>query len=259
MRRLLLATAILAIASGVAFAGPNEGVILSIQGNAQGVETEGYPCVAIALPAECEDMVTGATPDATGISWYLAVVVSPAENTPNFNTVVFGLEAYEPYADGFIAFTGPCVAGALEVSTANWPLGGEGTAVSWAPDCLYGYMEPVYFFGTYNYGGVIPLGAHPVSPSVVVDCTADPASDAFVGFGQIEGTNPDCPGGPDPEPAACCFGATCVMLLQTECADQQGVWYGPEVCGADNYPCPQDPPETPTLDTTWGSIKNIYR
>jgi hypothetical protein len=258
MRRLLLAMAILAITAGVAFAGPNAGVVLSVQGNALGVETEGAPCTAIALPATCEELVTGATADVSGISWYLAVVVSPAANTPNFNTVVFGMGAYDSYADGYVSFFGPCVAGALEVSTAGWPGAGTGTAVSWAPDCLYGYMEPVYFFGTYNYGGTIPLGAHPVQPTSVVDCSADPQEDLLEGLGAIEGANPTCPGGVEPEPGACCFGPTCVMLLETECAGQAGVWYGGE-CGPDNEPCPQDPDPTPTQETTWGSIKNIYR
>jgi hypothetical protein len=252
MRRLLLAMAILAITAGVAFAGPNAGVILSVQGNALGVETEGDVCGAIALPATCEELVTGATPDLGGISWYLAVVVSPAANTPNFNTVVFGLDTFN-MADNYISYTGACVTGALEISTAGWPGPGEGTAVSWAPGCLYGYMEPVYYFGTYNYGGMIPLGVHPVQGGVVVDCSADPQEDPFEGFGVMEGANPTCPGS-GPEPGACCFGPSCVMLLEVDCIAQGGDWYG-GTCEPDN-PCPT---ETPTNETTWGSIKNIYR
>lgn len=258
MRRLLLAMALLAVTAGMAFAGPNAGVVLSVQGNVDGVETNGVPCDAIALPATCEELVPNATADVNGVNWYLVVVVSDPANTPNFNTVVFGLGAYDPYADGYIGFYGPCVPGALEITTGGWPLGGEGTAVSWAPDCLTGYMEPVYFFGVYPYGGSIPLGVHPVQGGSVVDCSADPQTDDFVGFGGMEGVNPECPGGTQPEPGACCFGPDCVLLLETECADQGGDWYGDPECGPDNEPCPQEPP-TPTQETTWGSIKNIYR
>lgn len=256
MRRLLLAIALLAVTAGMAFAGPNAGVVLSVQGNVDGVETEGAPCTAIALPATCEELVPNATADLNGVNWYLVVVASDPANTPNFNTVTFGLGAYDPYSDGYIGFFGPCVPGALEVSTGGWPLGGEGTAVSWAPDCLYGLLEPVYFFGVYSYGGTIPLGLHPTQGGSVVDCSADPQTDDFAGFGGMEGTNPTCPGGTQPEPGACCFGPTCVMLLETECAAQSGVWYGGD-CGPNNEPCPQEP--TPTQETTWGSIKNIYR
>jgi hypothetical protein len=256
MRRLLLAIAILAVTAGMAFAGPNAGVVLSVQGNVDGVETDGIPCTTIALPATCEELNASASPDLTDVYWYLAVVVSDPANTPNFNTVTFGLGAFS-MAESYVAVTGSCVAGALEVSTSGWPGPGEGTAVSWAPDCLYGYMEPVYFFGVYQYVlGPIPLGAHPVQGANVVDCSADPQTDDFVGLGVMEGTNPTCPGGTQPEPGACCFGPLCVMLLETECADQGGDWYGGD-CGPNNEPCPQEP--TPTQETTWGSIKNIYR
>lgn len=193
MRRLLLAMAILAVTAGIAFAGPNAGVVLSVQGNALGVETNGDVCAALALPATCEELVTGATPDAGGISWYVAVVVSPAANTPNFNTVVFGLGPFN-MGDNYISYTGACVPGALEVSSGGWPGPNEGTAVSWAPDCLNGHMESVYYFGTYNYyGGIIPLGDfHPTQPSVVVDCSADPQEDPFEGFGERR-CQPDMP------------------------------------------------------------------
>lgn len=258
MRRLLMATAILAIASGVAFAGPNAGVVLSVHGDQSGLSTGGLPC-EIQLPGTCEELNPVAVTDPEGYLTYLVVVVSPLGNTPNFNTVVFGMGAWTPYVDGFVGAYGSCVPGALAVPTdeENWPNGGEGMALSWAPGCLNGHLEPVYFFCNYAAyaGGVIPLGPHPTQPSGVVDCSADPAFDPFDGFGGLNGTNPDCPGEIE-EPGACCFGPTCVMCLEIDCVAQGGVWYGPDVCGADNWPCPQEP--TPTKETTWGSIKNIY-
>ncbi|MBU2690734.1 MAG: hypothetical protein KJ970_07375 [Candidatus Eisenbacteria bacterium] len=192
---------ILALTVGIVSAGPNEGVVLAVQGNVLGqqVDSHSSPC-DIDIPVDCEDMDTHAVP-YYGASWYLAVVVSPPENTPNFSTVVFGLGDFN-MAENYIAFTGSCVHGALEVTTAGWPGPGEGTAMSWAPDCLYGYMEPVYYFGTYNYNdGVIPLGVHPVQGGVVVNCSEDPEMDSFEGFGAMEGDNPACPFVPEPTPA----------------------------------------------------------
>ncbi|MBU1701087.1 MAG: hypothetical protein KJ970_12735 [Candidatus Eisenbacteria bacterium] len=199
MRVILYACLYLLLAASVAFAGPNAGVTLAIQGNVLGVETNGDPCGAIDIPEHCDDLNPSALPDSNGISWYLVVVVSPPGNTPNFNTVIFGLGVFN-MADNYIGYTGACVPGALEIHTSGWPGPGEGTAVSWSPDCLYGYMEPVYYFGTYNYGGVIPLGPHPVGPSGVVDCTSDPREDSIQGFGEIEGENPACPSDP-PDPS----------------------------------------------------------
>ena len=262
MRRLLLAMAILALASGVAFAGPNAGVILAVQGNVLGVDTLGDPCANIALPGTCEEMIPASSPDPGGlVDWFLAVVVSPLANTPNFNTVVFGLGAYDSGL-AYVGFFGPCVVGALEVTTTGWPGPGTGTAVSWSPDCLYGYMEPVYYFGIYIYGSAdVPLTDHPVQDSGVVDCSANPVTDLFGGYGAMgvggsAGSNPDCPG-VEPVPWACCFGPTCVMLTQDDCTDQGGdSWHDGVECGPNDEPCDG---ETPTQDTTWGSIKNIYR
>lgn len=260
MRRLLMVMAILALSSSAFAVGSNPGVLLSVQGDVLGVATidEASPCDLIEMPTTCEGLVTGATNTADDpLAFYLLVVVSPLENSPNFSTVTFGVGAWAGPA--YISATGWCHPTGTEITGTGWPGQGTGTSVSIAPDCWSGnYLQPVYYFGVYNYGAtpVIPLAPHPVQNSGVVDCSADPQEDLFEGYGELEGINPPCPGG-QPEPAACCFGPVCVMLLETECTDQGGDWYGPEVCGEFNYPCPQE--ETPTSETTWGSIKNIYR
>ncbi|MBU2690733.1 MAG: hypothetical protein KJ970_07370 [Candidatus Eisenbacteria bacterium] len=245
---------ILALTVGIVSAGPNQGVRLYVQGNVNGMNTSGHVCTDIPIPSTCEEIDSSAMPDSSGISWYLAVVLSSPVNTPNFNTVVFGLGPYDPHTDGDIIYCGPCIAGALEISTAGWPGPGEGTAMSWAPDCSYSYIEPIYYFGTYNYGGVIPLTAHPVQGGGVVDCSANPQEDSFEAYGEIGGDNPLC-WAPPPAPGACCFGPDCVLLLEWQCWEQSGVWYG-GACNPDGSPCPPDP--TPVQETTWGSIKVIY-
>ncbi|MBU1700694.1 MAG: hypothetical protein KJ970_07365 [Candidatus Eisenbacteria bacterium] len=260
MRGFCLVVMLLILTSGVAVAGPNAGVVLSVQGNVDGAATNGSPCTEIALPAACEDLIPSATDDVDGVSWYLVVVVSPPENTPNFNTVVFGLGDYTA-SNTYIGFYGPCVTGALEISTQDWPNPNQGTAVSWAPNCINGIMEPVYYFGVYAYSaGNIPLAVHPVQGGVVVDCSANPTTDDLEGFGVMgvggnAGSNPECPGGVQPEPGACCFGPDCVLLLETQCVEQAGDWYG-GACNPDGSPCPPDP--NPVQETTWGSIKVVY-
>ena len=117
MRLFICTLTVILLWTAVVYAGPNAGVKLYVHGNVTGVETNGDPCGNIPLPSSCEELVTGATEDSGGISWYLIVVVSPPENVPNFNTVVFGLGAYDPYADGYISYYGPCVPGALEEQT----------------------------------------------------------------------------------------------------------------------------------------------
>ncbi|MBU1701287.1 MAG: hypothetical protein KJ970_07380 [Candidatus Eisenbacteria bacterium] len=258
MRWFIISIVITALASGAAFAGPNAGARLMVQGNVNGVSTNGFICADIPIPSTCEEMDPSAIPDSeTSLYWYLAVVVSPPDNTPNFNTIVFGLGDYIT-ADTYIGYWGPCIAGALEISTDGWPFPGEGTAVSWTPDCVYGYMEPVYYFGVYGYAaGDIPLDVHPIQGGVVVDCSVDPQSDDFFGFGAMgvagsPGSNPYCPG-LEPAPGACCFGPTvCVMLLEEDCLSEGGEWYGGD---CEDAPCGPNPTQT----TTWGSIKSVYR
>jgi hypothetical protein len=260
MRRLLMAMALLVLVSGSAFAvGSNPGVVLAVQGDVLGVATvdAASPCDLIAMPTTCEGLVTGATNTAGDpCAFYLMVVVSPPENTPNFNTVTFGVGSWT--GTGYILHTGWCHPTGSELPSTGWPGMNTGTSVSIAPDCWTGnYLQPVYYLGVYNYGTPfeIPLAGHPTQGQSVVDCAADPQLDEFVGLGVIEGANPTCPGG-QPEPGACCFGPLCVMLLEELCAEQDGDWYG-GVCGTNNEPCPQEP--TPTNETTWGNIKSIYR
>jgi hypothetical protein len=261
MRKLILAMGILALSAGVAFAGSNAGIQLHVQGNVLGVDTAGDACANIALPADCEGLVPSAAPEAGGtLLWYLAVAVSPPANSPNFNTVIFGVGPHAG-AQNDIGFFGPCHAdlSPVEVSSAGWPGPNTGTAVSWAPNCLNGYLEPVYYFAVYSYGpGSIPLGDYyPGQPAGVTSCTAE--EDLFAAFGAMgcggdPGSNPECPGG-GPELEACCIGPDCFMLPREDCLAQGGDPQGPG-SNCDTNPC-DDP--TATESTTWGQIKSTYR
>jgi hypothetical protein len=270
MKRLLLATAVLAMSAGVAFAGSNPGVLLFAHGDLGGVATTDDPCGF--CPTTCEELQTHATATPwNGMYWYLAVVVSPPENSPNINTVTFGLGSWDTGLGYVYLYWGPCTSFVVsELSTANWPGPDEGTSVTWAPECHYEYILPVYYFQIYAGGGsppVIPLGPHPVQGGEVVDCASPPAADTFAGYGAFEGTNPECPGA-QPEWGACCVDMNGDMNKETcydvadlaECDGMAGDFFLGIMCtnpGGPGDPCPPD--VTAIQESTWGSIKSVYR
>jgi hypothetical protein len=276
MKRLILAVAILALSAGVTYAGTNPNVLLFAHGDLNGEFTTDDPCGF--CPATCEELQTHATDPGYGGVWtgyyYLAVVVSPPENSPNIATVIFGLGTWDT-AQGYVYNSwGACTAFPIsELSTAGWPGPDEGTSVTWAPNCHYEYILPVYYFQVYAAGTppVIPLGPHPTQGGNVVDCGSPPTQDPFLDYGEFEGTNPDCPGAQQ-EWGACCVDMngdgndeTCYDVAnEQECWD---VYNGSEFhlmvpCvypGQPSPPCPEDIPPTATQESTWGSIKSVYR
>jgi hypothetical protein len=271
MKKLVLAMAFLALGAGVALAGPNAGLTLTPHGNVDGVETNGDPCGAFIPPGvTCEDTNPNAAPDPSGVEWY---VVLAAGNSLAFNTIVFGVGDYDPYAC-YLAGSGPCFGdlNPLEVPSAGWPGPNSGTAVSWAPECLTGDLVPVYYFGFYVYygGGSVPLGDfYPGQVAAVVSCESPPEEDLIADFGAIGcGDDPGeqaCPDAQEPR-GACCVDAdgdgideTCIPgVTEFECFEELGgsLWFPDTDCGPNNEPCPQP---TPVQETTWGQIKSIYR
>jgi hypothetical protein len=74
--------------------------------------------------------------------------------------------------------------------------------------------------------------------------------EAAVGVYLGDGTGCD----PNPCPAVCCHGADCHVLTEVECSEMGGVWH-PEQPDC----VPPDFCIVPVRETTWGSIKAIYR
>lgn len=224
MKTLALALTLMLLSLTASHAGPNEGVVLGVQGNVDGVETNGEPWIHIPYPQTCAELVPTATPDAYGVEWFLVVAV--LESDPlEISTFAFGLGEFDPVVLYIGAF-GPTFTNLspLEISTEGWPGPQEGTAVTVGSCICYPETNvvPVYYFGVYAYApGTIPLGPFGFpDPAVftVVDCFCggeqpieDPIEDwGIMGCGGAEGFNP----------------------------------------------C--EPP-TPTEQTTWGQIKAIYR
>jgi hypothetical protein len=77
--------------------------------------------------------------------------------------------------------------------------------------------------------------------------------------GVFYGEYDTCDPNPCPQPTVCCFGPNmgqCILLLdENDCIEnyENGTWY-PEDHSCDPSPCP-----VPANDTSWGSIKAIYR
>ena len=256
MRKVLLAVAALALMAGGVYAGPNAGAVFVWHADQTITTTGGDVCGAMQLPATCDELVPQAV-SADGVEWILMVLANTTDM--QVSTLVWGLGQYDPGAV-YIGYYGPCDpwGTALEIPTSGWPGPGEGTAVSWAPNCWTGTMFAFYYLGAYVYApGTVPYGPHPTQnpPFQVVSCDPieldEPAcTDSYAGFGGAAGSN-CCP--QVPQEGACCFDGTCVLLLEEDCIAQGGQWVG--------GPCDPNPCQPPTAveETTWGAIKNIYR
>ncbi|MBU1947871.1 MAG: hypothetical protein KJ927_04100, partial [Candidatus Eisenbacteria bacterium] len=241
-----------------AVAGPNEGLILAVHGNVSGVETGGAPCQILPIPHQCEDLRPYAAPDSFGVEWFIVVAVSRPTYDTQISHVTFGIGDYDPDLLE-IVYAQPCMTPPrpLEIPTLNWPGPNSGTTLSWSPACLDGGIQPVYNFGVYAYGpGSIPLDAHPIFPTGVVDCMVDTQKDLFDGMGVMGcrgniGQNPNCPS--EEEMGACCFFSSCKQMTKDKCRAQGGDWV--------EGPCDEQSCLTavPTKTSTWGSIKSLYR
>jgi hypothetical protein len=183
------------------YAGPNEGVLLFVQGNVDGVETDGIPCY-IPIPDVCDELCPDAVPVEAALEWFFAVVVSPPENNPAIFAVQFGVRYYES-AGPQILLWGPCRPefGPQELPTPGWPLPNTGVFVFWPGGVMTNHIEPIYYFGMYApyiWDEGIPLGAHSEGNAGVFTLAGD--FDLFLDAGIMgvgdhhSGWNPSCPG-----------------------------------------------------------------
>ena len=89
-------------------------------------------------------------------------------------------------------------------------------------------------------------------------CQVLTADECIGAGGAYEGDDTVCDPNPCPQPpatGACCFeDGSCQILTADECAAGSGDYRGDDVL-CDPNPCPV----VPTLDRSWGTIKNIYR
>lgn len=83
--------------------------------------------------------------------------------------------------------------------------------------------------------------------------------DCAAGGGLWEGPDTECEPNPCPQPlGACCVMDTgeCLVLTQEDCEAMAGTEYYGDFLPCDPNPCP---PPVPTIEGTWGNIKNQFR
>lgn len=189
---------LLLIVAGTASAGPNQGVVLAVHGDQEGIATAGDG--PLTLPSSTDDLVPRAEPDPHGVEWFTILAVSPPENSPDIFVVTFGLGDYDPDVCE-VAYSWPAHAGyyTLEIPTDNWPGPFSGTSVAFGEvGALTNHIEPIYYIGVYaRRPGEIPLGDfYPSQDAVVVTYPRDgmPVEDPIAGFavlgcGGAEGEN----------------------------------------------------------------------
>lgn len=214
---------------GTVSAGPNAGgtLIISLsEGWAQSLDVDG--CDASGLP-DCESAITNAPAGTTPVMLHvLAAFHLPGGR---LSGVVWGV-GYDPEQVS-ITDHGPC--GDFELSDANWPASGSGTAITWFSPQV-DRLVPVYWFAAYgDDGAALNLGPHPRHGGQFGDDSIPSMLDEIAGFGSMGfGVNPGSVVCPVPTGACCYPDGTCEITTAPACG---GVYQGDEVA-CDPNPCP---------------------
>lgn len=229
--------------------GPNAGGVIILHWNESVVYSPGITyCGQSALPS-CNDAVTRA--DNPGTLVLHALAAFPLENFPRLAGICFGVQYDE--SQNVVVDWGYC--GDFELHTSDWPSSGAGSCVTWF-EAQTGHLTEFHWFAAYSiYGNPteLALSPHPTGGGNFGDDDVPSNIDAIADYGTfgfyMDGDLP-CP---NPR-AACCFpDGSCIALTEVECSVQGGVYQG------DGTECtPQLCEPVPTLDTTWGRVKNNY-
>lgn len=292
MKKVLLAAAALACFGGTALAGVNAGgsLILALADGVVYTSDILDYCGATGLQA-CSDaigQVGGTDPVVIGV-----LAAFPSVASPRLAGVTFG------WAYSEIVLIAQAACGDFELGTAGWPASGEGTAVTWGTAQTTTLTDVYWVAAYNYYGNptTLDLIPHPSQGAFFADDSVPSVLDPIAALGvfgfSTEGTVP-CPA--DVAPGACCFAdGSCVVLFRDECGAAGGQFLGDgsacdpnpceqpatgaccvgEVCSVrtaaecdsaegsylgDNVPCDPNPCIiVPVQETSWGSIKGIYR
>lgn len=236
MRFFARLTAVLTLLLGVsfvpAFAGPNAGGVLIVH-ECQLVRTYAYDC---ALDA-CVNADVQADLDFP-IMWKVWAAF-PDGSSPRLKAFVMGAQ----FPAEVIVESGGLIdpVGDFEIGQDGWPtVSGGGVGVVFG-QVKTATLNDCYWLAGYAYSqGVWSLTPHPQGPTLFVDDSIPPVEDPVAAFGSlgfgVPGSLP-CPA-PIPQVGACCLEpGNCLIVLQAECVELCGLWFGEDV-SCDPNPCP---------------------
>ena len=216
--------------------GPNAGGTLIFHSNPGVVYTADQDDYCGSMLDACENAISE-TPEHYETAVIHLLAAFPDQSNPRLAGVTFGIA----YADCVVLQAwGNC--GDFELSNAEWPASGEGTAVTWSA-AQTTQLTDIYWFAAYVYSvesATLDIISHPQGGTLFADddvpSNLDPVADfGSFGFG-MDGYLP-CPLGS--EPGGCCFAdGSCNVLSREDCAGQGGEYVGDgTVC--DPNPCSQ--------------------
>jgi hypothetical protein len=244
MKKFLMAVAVLACMTSLAFAGPNAGgklvahdpsLLVSQTNGSVSVCGQGVvPPTCLAIDTEIDGALQV---DPSVFKVYAAF---PDGSAPRLMGLTWGI-TYDPTL--VVIAGGNC--GNFELNTDTWPQSGSGSSVTYgSPQTAL--LTPVYWFMGYNYApSMFNLGPHPdpLQGGTFGDDSVPAILDPIAGYGQLgfdqPGSIPDvvCPGGVTP--AACCDPATgnCTITMPADCQFN----FHPEWLSCQPNNCPPPP------------------
>ncbi len=290
---MLLLALVVFPASDAAFAGPNRGGMLilhcdeTLQFSGDG-DFNGY-----AQLYDAKDAVIQVPGDEQGVVYFILAAFDDFAS-PRLKGIEFGIELSSSRVEP--VRWGPSGEISLEVPDNNWPSSGSGTGIAWS-EPLTRRINEIYWFCGYAYPGqTVKLVEHPRHTGIMVDDSVPNEEDEIAGYGMlgfgVKGFNPmsdeeatgaccsssgQCtlqtesgcalypgrtylgdntfcsPNPCEPGSGACCILTDCRLLKWDECIDASGLFMGEGVS------CLPTPCDFTRVETTWGSLKTLYR
>lgn len=290
MKISLLSFAVLSCLGSAALAGPNAHgslIVALSEGTVYTTENTGY--CGTSTTEFCEAAITTWSGGDPAVLNILAAI--PVH--PRLAGLTFGVV----YTPGVAIIEGESC-GDFELPDDGWPASGTGNAVTWSSAQTDNLIE-CYWFAAYNYSGeseVFSMTPHPTQGGWFADDDVPSNLDPIVGYGQFgfntlggdacahlpvgacclpdgtcvftdkseceeaggsfQGAGVICDYAECPQPTgACCIDTACIVLTADDCAARGGDYKG------DDIPCLADTctPPVPTVESSWGAIKNDYR
>jgi hypothetical protein len=286
-----MAAAAMVLVAGAAVAGPNAGgtlIVAESVGTVYTSDNSGY--CGSSTTTDCGAAVTRDDRDGAVVLNIIAAFAPSA--SPRLSGITFGIDYDNPaYAPADLGMCGDFQLptadwpGAGSGNAVTWAAAQTGTLteVYWTAHYAYASygpatlslianpvqggdfadddtpsnVDPITGFGSYGFfaDGSAPC---PVDEAPEACCFSDGscslefAADCDAAGGTSQGPGSLCNPNPCPPPAtgACCVSDVCVFLPENQCDAQGGIFQG---AGTTCDPDPCVP--TPTVETTWGSIK----